>query len=179
MVAAVTVISASFIGVGVLSATYTSTSTTGASSFTTGTVTFASLTPTSVATISTQATLRPGDGESWCLTAIYSGNLPADVRMYATAGPTQTLAGAIDVTVEGPLTSGSCATFPTYGSHASAVTETLTAFQARTWTTGISGWTPSGGTATAYYRVSYRFTRGTAATSKVCSFAFTLEARST
>ena len=159
-------------------AAFQGTSTSSTSSFSAGRVQLSHDRTTAVFT--TRTAVRPGDFESVCLTATSSGNLAAEVRLYAAATSSTALAPAIDVSVDGPLTT-SCTT-SALTTYTPTLTEPLSTFLTghTSWSTGITGWSPTGsGVETRYYRISYQLTRGAGATSKACTFALVLEGQNT
>jgi len=118
--------------------------------------------------------LVPGDTGSQCVTVSYGGNVPASVRLYASAS-SGSLAGYLSFTVD--QGTGPCASF---SSSARLYNGTLAGFAATagTYASGLGTFAPSG-VASVTYRFTYVVRDDNAAAGSAASLDLTWEARST
>ncbi|GLY28237.1 hypothetical protein [Kineosporia sp. NBRC 101731] len=125
--------------------------------------------------------LQPGSTGSRCIAVTYTGSLPAQVRMYVSAGDlTGTLAPYLTLTVtEGAGGGfGSCSGF---SAASTAWTGTLDhlASTATGWASGVGSFTPTANGQVRVYRVVYTLTAGSAAAGRSSQVRLSWEARNT
>jgi hypothetical protein len=122
------------------------------------------------------AGIVPGDSGSECITVTYTGNITANVRLYATLGGTG-LGTYLDLVVD-QGTGGSSASCTGFAMEATT-SATMAAFAAaRTnYATGFGTWAPTANGQTRTYRIAWAIQGNTAALNKTATFTLTWEAQ--
>ncbi|HET9518703.1 MAG TPA: hypothetical protein VFO77_13355 [Actinoplanes sp.] len=159
---------------GSSSALFSGTTANPTSSWTAGTVSLSD--DDSATAMFSVASIQPGDSGSKCITVTYTGNVNANVRLYATLGGTG-LGTYLDTTVE-QGTGGSFASCTGFSSETST-TGTLAAFAAaRTnYATGFGTWAPTANGQTRTYKIAWSVQSDNGAANKTATLALTWEAQ--
>jgi hypothetical protein len=120
--------------------------------------------------------ILPGDSGSKCITVTYTGNVNADVRLYATL--TGTGLGTYIDTVIDQGTGGSFASCTSFATEVSTSGTMATFAAARTnFATGFGTWAPTANGQTRTYRVAWAMQPDNGGISKTANLTLTWEAR--
>lgn len=141
--------------VGATDAAFTASTATPANAWSAGTVWLSN--DSSAAALFTAAGATPGDTGARCVTVTYTGSLAAGVRLYVT-GVGGALAPHTDVSIAvgtGATPGGSCTGFTMTGELFNGTLSSLAAGHGA-FGTGLGGFAPSAGPATAAYRISWQ-----------------------